>query len=1381
MLKKCLLGLLVEESDRRYVRRSVRFCCVPTELIGKGRSVKNSQHWFSRGVAALATVAMSCALFTVPVAVADQTAGDMTVESVTESTQSSQRDDESDVSFINTESRLNDAAPQSAAVTAEQSMDFAVAGGEYGKDYEYTPNTDTAQSGVLTLHPSSESVTLTVSMAGSLRHPSVADSAATKDRIVVTPVAGVPANVVLDGVRINLSKDVNINAAAFSHTSGKLNLTLASKSKNELISGSNHAGLEKNDIDNKPSADFALTIDSQGSGKDDWGALLAQSYGVGMSAYGAGIGGSCTFVNSVGGCPSAAGGSYITIAGGIVTAQSYSSVSSSYGHGGAGIGGGVSQDGSHITIAGGIVTAQSHGAGGAGIGGASNGNGSDITIAGGYVSAASSQGSAVGAGKGGRASSVSITGGYFADTSDDAVLRNKVYGVTPADGYEVMPNAGDDKGTYPVRVMTAASVDFVMSGGSPGRAADYHVEQSIEGDLSSPGVLMIHPQSADTTLTITMSGTLRHQSTADSTATKDRIVVAPVAGVPANVVLKNVKINLSKDTSIDAAAFSHTSGKLTLTLAKNSENKLVSGPSHAGLEKNDLDSGPSEAFALTITSEGSGEADWGSLFAQSYSELYDVWDAGNVMGAGIGGGNGKDSSYITIAGGEVVAQSYSARNAAYGAGIGGGAGGGAGSYITVSGGVVTARSYSGNASAWGAGIGGGAGDSGDGSYITVSGGVVKAESYSESWSAYGAGIGGGRSGDGSDITVSDGRVSVGSKQGSAIGSGEGGGFSSVSITGGYFADTSADALSKNIVYGVAPADDCDVIANDGNDKDTYPIRVVPASPVDFVVAGGEAGKNADYHVVAPSADDASSTGVLVIHPRSADTTLTVTLRGRLRNPSSADSAATKDRIVVTPINGVPANVVLNGVRIDLSRDVNIDAAAFSHTSGKLNLTLASKSKNELISGSNHAGLEKNDIDGKPSEDFALTITSEGSSEADWGSLTAQSDASATTYKVAYGAGIGGGGKGRGSSHITVEGGVIDARSYGAYPAGAGIGGGDGGDGVHIAVTGGTVTAQSYSESNDAYGAGIGGGDDGTGSDITISGGAVTAQSYGHEGAYGAGIGGGQSGSGSNVVITGGSVKAIDGTYNGASTTPQPTDDKGNNVYLAVVSASADHRTVRSCAASGDCADTSGVWKTDWKIDGTHVNTDGSADANLYLWLPGTRDQFVQTSSSDSSYTPYRAVYTGENQPSATNLWQWFTIATSSTYTLSIPQATVSMDEDTTGDSAEVKVTNVKLVDPNRKLSIFGSVVNDTGDDWTSSDGLKLTRSDGNAALRSIVTGDSGNQLGSESPLLNNIGDDSTAATTLHFAKPTVDGDSTASIPAGIYAATLTFAITESRQ
>ena len=114
----------------------------------------------------------------------------------------------------------------------------------------------------------------------------------------------------------------------------------------------------------------------------------------------------------------------------------------------------------------------------------------------------------------------------------------------------------------------------------------------------------------------------------------------------------------------------------------------------------------------------------------------------------------------------------------------------------------------------------------------------------------------------------------------------------------------------------------------------------------------------------------------------------------------------------------------------------------------------------------------------------------------------------------YGAGIGGGYYGSGE-HITINGGTVNAT--GGWD-GAGIGGGDGGSGENITITGGTVNAVS-----DGHGAGIGGGAEGSGEHITINGGTVNAVGDGHGAGIGGGIGGG---SGEDITITGGTVNAV---------------------------------------------------------------------------------------------------------------------------------------------------------------------------------------------------------------------------------------------------------------
>ena len=115
-----------------------------------------------------------------------------------------------------------------------------------------------------------------------------------------------------------------------------------------------------------------------------------------------------------------------------------------------------------------------------------------------------------------------------------------------------------------------------------------------------------------------------------------------------------------------------------------------------------------------------------------------------------------------------------------------------------------------------------------------------------------------------------------------------------------------------------------------------------------------------------------------------------------------------------------------------------------------------------------------------------------------------------TWILAWGAGIGGGAKQKGSN-ITINGGIITASSN----IGAGIGGGNGGNGESIIINGGSVSAKS------SIGAGIGGGGyQGNGEYITINGGTITAKA-----GIGAGIGGGQQCRGFKITIENGFVTA----------------------------------------------------------------------------------------------------------------------------------------------------------------------------------------------------------------------------------------------------------------
>ena len=250
---------------------------------------------------------------------------------------------------------------------------------------------------------------------------------------------------------------------------------------------------------------------------------------------------------------------------------------------------------------------------------------------------------------------------------------------------------------------------------------------------------------------------------------------------------------------------------------------------------------------------------------------------------------------------------------------------------------------------------------------------------------------------------------------------------------------------------------------------------------------------------------------------------------------------------ITVINNIAdkvLNLTLKDVKIDVSDTGSywVEGKAALSVQGKGNVEIELDGNNELKSGVQRAGLEKN------TSTSTGTLTLKDDKEAGSGSLKA------TGGK--YGAGIGGGNYGSGEN-ITITGGRVNATggwgsagigggnfgsgNYGSGKnitikggtvtakggdCGAGIGGGDGGIGENIKITDGTVNA-----TGGWGGAGIGGGAGGyggygNGKNITITDGTVTATG----GIHGAGIGGGDSGIGENITITDGTVTATGGIY-----------------------------------------------------------------------------------------------------------------------------------------------------------------------------------------------------------------------------------------------------------
>lgn len=206
--------------------------------------------------------------------------------------------------------------------------------------------------------------------------------------------------------------------------------------------------------------------------------------------------------------------------------------------------------------------------------------------------------------------------------------------------------------------------------------------------------------------------------------------------------------------------------------------------------------------------------------------------------------------------------------------------------------------------------------------------------------------------------------------------------------------------------------------------------------------------------------------------------------------TKAVSEAVKN--IITIINNCTkkdTTVTLKDVNIDVSKD----GKAAMEVRGEGDTTLKLEGDNTLKSGSNHAGVEKND----DTSSGKLTITAEDTSS------------SLNAYGGYFGAGIGAGyenGSGKSTSNLEIANGKIYAEGGNSA---AGIGGGYNASG-EVTISGGEVTAQGGFSA-----AGIGGSGVGSGK-VTIKNGKVTAMSKG----YAAAIGGGTVGSGDVTILDG---------------------------------------------------------------------------------------------------------------------------------------------------------------------------------------------------------------------------------------------------------------------
>ena len=279
---------------------------------------------------------------------------------------------------------------------------------------------------------------------------------------------------------------------------------------------------------------------------------------------------------------------------------------------------------------------------------------------------------------------------------------------------------------------------------------------------------------------------------------------------------------------------------------------------------------------------------------------------------------------------------------------------------------------------------------------------------------------------------------------------------------------------------------------------------------------------------------------------------------------------------ITVINNIAdkvLNLTLKDVKIDVSDtgdqyDWDQKGKAALSVQGKGNVEIELDGDNELKSGTQSAGLEKNStgtltLKDDNKEAGSLTATGGFNSAGIGGGYLGDGNnitikgGTVTATGGSSGAGIGGGGNSSGNNititggtvnatggygggaagiggafangeNITITGGTVNAAgSYFDHGMGAGIGGGGNSSGNNITITGGTVNVTG----GYGGGAGIGGGaEGGGGNNITIKGGTVTATGGGYRGNSGAGIGGGSSGSGENITINDGKVTATGGSY-----------------------------------------------------------------------------------------------------------------------------------------------------------------------------------------------------------------------------------------------------------
>lgn len=293
------------------------------------------------------------------------------------------------------------------------------------------------------------------------------------------------------------------------------------------------------------------------------------------------------------------------------------------------------------------------------------------------------------------------------------------------------------------------------------RLAALTVVAALMAGLSVPAFAATY-NIGDGSITIEANGDGTAKVTQNETVNEkdDDVIVKGSGETTSNVieVINNteddLKITLSDvdiaDTKGKAPLSVSGTGDTTIELDGN--NSLTGSGWSAGLERNE-------------EKDAAGNVVSGKLTIQDENKNGSLEATGNYGGAGIGGGNLKNSGEIEITGGTITAT-----GALDGAGIGGGGSGGDGT-VTISGGNITARGGSSDnpKAICGAGIGGGGGYGN--ATVTITGDAVIKEATGGGACA---GIGSGYYNSKTDITIS-GNAEVKNAQGGAQGAGIGGG------------------------------------------------------------------------------------------------------------------------------------------------------------------------------------------------------------------------------------------------------------------------------------------------------------------------------------------------------------------------------------------------------------------------------------------------------------------------------------------------------------------------------------------------------------------------------------------------------------------------------